>query len=1606
MRLNLLSGRTLPRFAPIRRALETLASVGFACLLISGTAAATAQTAGSSAESRVTLETLAPHALANATDAGPLPASQPMTLTLTLTPTTDRASALKDFLTQLTTASSPNYRKWITPAQFAASYGATAEQIASATAWVQSQGLAVESVSSAGTRMTVTGFPEQVQSAFAVTVHQVQVGGFAYFANLSQPSLPTAVSGLFNSIEGLDNLPADTRTLGAGPKAASGTTINGTASDLSIATLGKLIDENASAILTINATKGTGTPSASQIAGYTALFRQASAQGITTLLTRTAASGGFPSGLAEVTAVANPGDTADLQTPFAVRPDWQSAQGLPADNLRHAPDLTASSVSALASTLSSIALPMPQGRLGNINPVLYELAPTKNLYSQPDDAAAGTWEAPTGLGVVDLATLAKAFPKGTGKSYTSISLSSYSTNYGTPITFTSNVTSGTGGAVPSGTLSFILGNGSILATVQVVSGVASYTSTPNLLDAGTLSVEATYSGDSTYAGSQSPTAQVYIAPEKSILTAVGSNGATLGGTYSVAVTDTGSGNIGQPTGTVTLQVQGTSTSLTQTLSPATSTSSSTIFNVPANTVGTLTLSINCATTTDFTCYTPYTTTVTVAKATPTMAISYSPTQPVSGQTITLLATVTGVGSAPTPTGSVTFYDNTTVLNSANLVNGSVTETATVPNTTTHKITATYNGDPNYNPVSANGSNSSGGTTATSTALSTSASTVTGGQSFTLSVKVTPQAIVNNAQPTGLVQIQDGGVVIATTPALSNGSVSYTLSLTTAGTHNLTAYYVGDANYAASTSPSVPITVTSSSGLATTTLVTSSSYAVTYGTPFTLTAAVSPVASNNTTPTGNITFSVGGVSLATVALSGGKASYQLTAAQLPNAGSYTYTASYSGDTTFASSSAATSSVVTVSAATAVITATINPPTVGTGASTTVSATVTLPNSIVAPTGTVVVTVPNVSGAVYSNTLSVVGANAGGTNIAVNAPPAGTYTLAVTCSANANYTCNSTTVGLTSTASTGVTTTTTVSANSYAITAGQSVTLTAAVSPSSIVNGVVPTGTVTFTSTAQGVIASNIPLVNGVATFTSSTLAAGSYTIVANYSGDANYAPSTGTAPSTLVVSPASTGTTAALSASLSASTVAAGGTLTVSATVTLTGSSTPPTGTVLATILLPGGGTSNFAGTLTGGTGNSATTSITVTAPATAGTYTLNVGCASTDSFTCTAVPFTITVTGSTSTLIQTTTVLTISPTAPTSGQQVTLTGTVTAATTGATAISGTVYFYSGSTQIGSGTVTNGVATASVTFTGTSALTLTAVYSGNTVYAPSSSLPVTVALSTVPSSIAITATGTPGLAGSVVTLNAVVTGGAVLSSGASPTGKVSFYVAGTIPQLLGTVTLTSAGPNLASATLYTGAIPAGSVSVYAIYSGDTNFGTSTSNSIVFGISDYSVTFTPPNITLSPGQTGTAVLTVTTTGSFNGTIALGCTPPSNEEITCSLSNTTLNGAGTSTLTINTVASHASLIHDQLRDLKAIGGVSLAALLCWVLPLGKRRRLPGLLLALLAIGLTANLGCTTSTLASGGGGSSGTPLGTVNLTVNTVGSNGTTEINHDYSYQITIQ
>jgi hypothetical protein len=90
------------------------------------------------------------------------------------------------------------------------------------------------------------------------------------------------------------------------------------------------------------------------------------------------------------------------------------------------------------------------------------------------------------------------------------------------------------------------------------------------------------------------------------------------------------------------------------------------------------------------------------KPPPTLTLSYLPTNPAPGSTISLTATVAPVGTLPTPAGHVRFFDGNTILNTSKLDNGTITVKSKLPHIALHSIHAIYYGDFNYSSATSTG----------------------------------------------------------------------------------------------------------------------------------------------------------------------------------------------------------------------------------------------------------------------------------------------------------------------------------------------------------------------------------------------------------------------------------------------------------------------------------------------------------------------------------------------------------------------------------------------------------------------------------------------------------------------------------------------------------------------------------------------------------------------------------------------------------------------------------------------------------------------------------------------------------------------------------------
>jgi hypothetical protein len=477
-------------------------------------------------------------------------------------------------------------------------------------------------------------------------------------------------------------------------------------------------------------------------------------------------------------------------------------------------------------------------------------------------------------------------------------------------------------------------------------------------------------------------------------------------------------------------------------------------------------------------------------------------------------------------------------------------------------------------------------------------------------------------------------------------------------------------------------------------------------------------------------------------------------------------------------------------------------------------------------------------------------------------------------------------------------------------------------------------------------------SGVATLTNSSLAAGAYTLTAQYAGNANFLAST-SAPESVTVS--SQATTTSLIATPNP--ITAGQTLTLTATVQ-GGVSTTPGGTVSfmngSTLL----GSANL---------NSSGVATLTTASLTAGPYSLTAQYAGNSNFlasTSAAVSLTVNAQAST-----TTTSLIATPNPVATGQTLSLTATVQG--TGSTTPGGTVSFLSGSTPLGTAPLnSSGVATLTLTTLAVGNYSVTAQYAGNANFLTSTSAAVSVTVSAQVTTTSLNASPNPVPLGQTLTMTATVRG----TGSTAPGGTVSFMNGST---LLGTANLNSSGV----ATLTTNSLAAETYSLTAQYSSDASFLSSTSAAVSVTVNTQTTTTgqsfslnttgSAPSQTVQPGTSALYTLSVSP--------APGATLPAitftasglPAGSTATFSPPTIaagSGATTVTLSIHVPAQTVNAMLERNRRLNT--GLPLVAFCILLLPFGGRIRRSGkrmlqlsgmVLLLVVAASFVGLTGCT---------------------------------------------
>ena len=342
----------------------------------------------------------------------------------------------------------------------------------------------------------------------------------------------------------------------------------------------------------------------------------------------------------------------------------------------------------------------------------------------------------------------------------------------------------------------------------------------------------------------------------------------------------------------------------------------------------------------------------------------------------------------------------------------------------------------------------------------------------------------------------------------------------AGTHNVDASFPGDTNFGAYTSSTIPLTVAAPAAPATATSLTIRPGASTIGQSVGFFVGVSGTTQTTPVATGTVTLMNIGVSPAAVlgiitldATGNGSLSSSSLAP-----GTYSVTAVYSGDGTYAASSSAAQMLV-VSQAASTTTLTVSPSTITVGQAETLSvsvqgsASVTLSSTVTFFDGTTVLgsaaVVPGASGMTNASATA---------SLSLSSLGVGSHAITARYSGDTNYS-GSSSMALTVTVS-QVTAAVSLGVSTGSLPVGQAETLTATVQHAGMPS---VSGTVTFFdgTTLLGTTGVTATTGGGAAVLAVSTLGVGSHAIVARYSGDTNFVATVSTAQTITVTQAATT-----------------------------------------------------------------------------------------------------------------------------------------------------------------------------------------------------------------------------------------------------------------------------------------------------------------------------------------------------------------------------------------------------------------------------------------------------------------------------------------------------
>ena len=446
-------------------------------------------------------------------------------------------------------------------------------------------------------------------------------------------------------------------------------------------------------------------------------------------------------------------------------------------------------------------------------------------YGRIGFSAGVGYDLASGLGSVNADALVRdwAISQATGTATPTVEMTTIggvTYNPSADIPLSAKVLSGSGGAVPTGTVQFFdetNGQDTGSPVTLAADGTATYTEDAQF-SIGGHNIAAIYSGDSVYAGGESQPITINIQPSAtSLIVSPSTTTPPAGGSIIVTGTLTAQ-NPGAtpPTGSLTVNLDGLPQGTQRFTTTGTATTAS--LTVTAPSAGSHTIQGTYSGDINYNNSTSPSVTITVAQSATVTTISATPSTLTAGVPESFTATIApltvAVGATYTITGTVSFYDGgTTLLGTAAISSNTAILTGIYLSlSATHTITAVYSGNTSYSTSVSSPLLLVGTLLPVTVALTESNTVLAPDQPVTLTATVTPvntPPLTAEQHPSGYVLFYAGTTLISgQVPVLEGlgdtGVASTVVPRITAGQYVLTAQYSGDTTFGPAVSNSLSL----------------------------------------------------------------------------------------------------------------------------------------------------------------------------------------------------------------------------------------------------------------------------------------------------------------------------------------------------------------------------------------------------------------------------------------------------------------------------------------------------------------------------------------------------------------------------------------------------------------------------------------------------------------------------------------------------------------------------------------------------------------------------------------------------------------------------------